>query len=70
MTVEFENKEYELTQDAYYSNGNEGYYQAAAEDAEGNVYMVYWEIQRPDADEEDCCDWNEPSRVEFIEAAE
>jgi hypothetical protein len=37
------------------------WYEAAAEDAEGNAYRVIWEISNPGAeDESDTCDWSTP----------
>lgn len=68
-TVEFENKDYELQEDAYYSNGAGDYYQALANGEDGNRYMVYWYItnENPDTCEEDeMCDWDNPDWIEKI----
>ena len=65
-----------LTQEAYVCGGEyriptpEGkasimvlneWYQASAEDGEGNDYTVIWTIKNPDTeDESDACDWYSP----------
>jgi hypothetical protein len=61
-----------LTQEAYACGGSiraggnsvhelAEWYEAAAEDADGNEYRVIWEISNPDAEDEgDACDWSEP----------
>lgn len=52
-----------LAQDAYYDSGE--YYRAQAygyEDGDLIEYLVQWEINNPDAEEEaDACDWTEYS---------
>ena len=67
--VKFNGKIYTLTQDAYYSNGNTGEYQASAIDKLGNEYMIYWtireDIDQNTAEEDEMCNWDEPSRVEI-----
>lgn len=57
--------EYALKQEAYYSNGYEGRYQANAVDTfDGASVMLYWDIINPDAEEEaDMCDWQNPCEV-------
>lgn len=70
-TVEFENKELTLTQEAFadsdFSNGYEStVYKAHAVDNEGNEYKVYWTpVDNLDeiTDESEACDWTEPSKV-------
>ena len=61
-----------LTQEAYACGGSvragrnsiyelTAWYEAAAEDDNGNDYRVIWEISNPDAeDESDACAWSEP----------
>ena len=71
-SVTFKGKKYVLTQDAWVDGvqGRESYYKAAAEDAEGNEYMVYWNITHPDfnnlEDESEACDWDNPIDVAKI----
>lgn len=70
MTINFEGKTYTLTQDAYYSNGNDGQYQAAAVDKDGRTYMVYWNIlegHEDDENEDTMCDWDNPDEVTLID---
>lgn len=72
-----------LTQDAYSAGGTyrlptedgqpsiyimgPNWYEAPAEDADGNDYMVYWNIlpsyNPADGDESYACDWDSPSAV-------
>lgn len=56
-----------LTQQAYLqSDGNDDWYQAVGVDAEGNEYMIKWEIVCPDAeDESDACDWTQYEVIEL-----
>ena len=73
----FEGTEIELTQDAYITsiNGQEGteYYTAHAQDANGNEYMVNWEIidywrdklEECD-DESNLCDWDNPTDIKRL----
>ena len=71
MKITFEGKTYTLTQDAYYSNGNEGRYQASALDEDGNTYMVLWRIldgHEDDDNEDTMCDWDNPFAVELTES--
>lgn len=61
-----------LTQDAYANGGSiragsrsayelTSWYEAHAEDDNGNEYRVIWEIVNPDTeDESDACDWLDP----------
>lgn len=69
MNVIFEGKEYRLTQDAYVSDDG-ATYQASAQDADNNEYMVVWEVNHPDfenlTDESEACDWENPIRVTRI----
>ena len=63
MKITFKNKVIELTQDAWYNNGR---YQAAGVDADGNVYNVFWDIlegHEEDENEDTMCDWDNPSKV-------
>ena len=65
-------KTIKLTQDAYAQGGSirtggnsifelTEWYEAAAEDEDGNTYRVIWSITNPDTeDESDACDWSEP----------
>lgn len=65
MTITFKEKEYELTQDAYYNNGEDGVYKARAI-KDGEEYMVYWDIlpgHEDDENEDTMCDWDNPSKV-------
>lgn len=59
---------YALKQEAYYSNGYEGHYQAhAIKTYDGTDVMLYWDIINPDAEEEsDMCDWENPCEVARI----
>ena len=61
-----------LTQDAYPQGGSvrtgicelTEWYEASAEDAEGNIYRVIWEIEEDynpeEQGEDEACDWHEP----------
>lgn len=63
MKITFKNKVIELTQDAYYNNGR---FQAAGIDADGNEYTVYWDILEGHEDDEwedTMCNWDEPSMI-------
>jgi len=70
-TVEFEGKEYTLTQQPYIDGKTDDrpHYRAMAVDKEGNDHEVtwnvvdYWEIIE---DESESCDWDEPESVEKI----
>lgn len=60
MKITFKNKVIELTQDAWYNNGR---FQAAGVDADGNVYNVFWDILEGHEDDEwedTMCDWDNP----------
>lgn len=68
-TVNFEGKEYALTQDAYINGQTweEVHFLAEAIDQNGNVYTVRWEV-KDDFTEEDedhgfACNWDAPSSV-------
>ena len=54
-----------LIQDAYVSDcGTQ--YQASAEDMEGNVYVVRWDVICADEDlddESNACNWNKPKSI-------
>jgi len=61
-----------LTEDAYPEGGStrcrlaelHDWYQASAEDAEGNLYRVFWEIIDADCEGgSDACDWDNPWAV-------
>lgn len=59
-TVEYKGKEISLMQYPYISPSREGYYEASAEDDEGNLYDVFWAIIREDCDDEsESCDWED-----------
>ena len=63
MKITFKNKDIELTQGAYYNNGR---FQAAGVDADGNLYTVYWNIlegHEDDENEDTMCDWDNPGMV-------
>ena len=68
-TVYHNGKTLTLTQQAYLdsdgSNDCEGYYSAAAVDADGIDYKVRWEILSgfDGEDEGDACDWENPSLI-------
>jgi hypothetical protein len=65
-------KKITITQDAYINGGSvraggnspyelTAWYEAEAEDADGNEYRVIWTIDNPDAeDQSDACDWENP----------
>lgn len=59
QTVSHEGKTLMLAQQPYLDGTHEHpIYRAAAEDAEGNLYRVMWQIVAPDAeDESEACDW-------------
>ena len=40
------------------------FYEAKAEDEEGNEYLVFWKITDPDAEEDVICDWDNPTYIE------
>lgn len=66
-SVEFEGKQYILTQDAYlHGTHDQPYYRAHAIDATGNEYYVLWSVvdgwdQMDDASNH--CDWQNPVGV-------
>ena len=74
-SVEYDDKEYVLTQDAYCeynANYDRTYYTALAVSANDKpdeygfipYYSVEWEIINPDdEDESNACDWNSPCNV-------
>lgn len=80
--INFNGKEYALTDNAYYESGygrgfsefftdvesgKMEYYTAQAVDENGN-YKIYWKITNPDAElEEDMCDWDNVDAVELID---
>ena len=66
-SVLFEGEEYELTQQAYYNEATGNEYQAHAFDKNGEEFYVFWDIKNPNAEEEeDMCDWDNPTRVSRI----
>ena len=71
-TIDHNGKTLTLTQQAYLdgdgSNDCEGYYSAAAVDADGNDYKVRWEIRDgfDGEDEGDACDWDRPSQIREV----
>lgn len=64
--VDWNGKELRTTQDPYVSDdGSE--YKAHAVDAEGNEYMITWEVVDAEATDESCaCDWDNPREVAKI----
>ena len=74
-TVEFENKEYVLQEQASYSFYKEDTYQAMAIGEDEKKYLIYWNMledykngtEEYQEDEEKSCDWDAPSGVEEIE---
>lgn len=81
--INFNGKEYALTENAYYESGygrgfsefftdvesgKMEYYTAQAVDESGNNYKIKWKITNPDAElEEDMCDWDNADAVELID---
>lgn len=75
QTIKHNGLDLTLTQDAYSTGGtvylgdgsqyNGPRYQAAATDANGNAYMVYWfePAVSEDGDESNACDWDNPDHV-------
>lgn len=44
----------------------DNWYEASAEDSEGNEYRVVWEISNTEAfnnGDNDCCDWDNPAEI-------
>jgi hypothetical protein len=74
-TVEFENKEYVLQEQASYSFYKEDTYQAIAIGEDEKKYLIYWNMledykngtEEYQEDEGKACDWDAPSGVEEIE---
>lgn len=64
--IEVEGKELRTTQDPHVSDdGNQ--YIAEALDAEGNTYLVTWEvIDHETTDESSACDWDHPVGVTLV----
>lgn len=74
--VNFEGKEYTLTQEAYLTGTHENpYYEASGIDSEGNEVTITWEIKEHWLnnegalnglleDEGEACDWDNPVSVE------
>ena len=76
-------KKIKLTQDAYICSGEyrlhtddgkpsiavlSAWYEAMAEDAEGNEYLVVWAVKQgfdaaTNPDESDACDWDNPEEI-------
>lgn len=64
--VEVEGVEYRTTQDPYVSDEGDTY-QAHALDAEGNEYLITWEVANGETeDESDACDWDSPINIKAI----
>lgn len=69
-------EEIKLKQDPYPTGGSfptlEGtfcgnWYEAAAEDENGNDFMIYWtDVDWDIEDESDACDWNNPDYIREI----
>ena len=79
MKVQLDNGktvEVDLTQDAYVTGGsfptawgmyNGEWYEAHAEDEDGNEYIVRWtDVNWGVEDEGDACDWDNPDYVQEI----
>lgn len=61
-TVDYEGTELKIMQQPYLQGDGKGqWYEAIAEDAEGEEYMIRWEIleNAEECEEEDACDWDE-----------
>lgn len=70
-TVEFEGKQYTLTQQPYIDGkmDDRPYYKAIAVDKNGNEHEVVWDVVdnwEEIEDESESCDWDEPESVEKI----
>jgi hypothetical protein len=53
----------QLTQPAYISDSGDTY-QANAEDVEGNLYHVYWDVVDSETgDQSAACNWETPSKI-------
>lgn len=80
MEVKLENGnkvELELIQDAYATGGsfpagkdanyNGNWYEANAEDSDGNEYMVRWtDVNWDEEDQGNACDWENPNYVQIL----
>lgn len=71
--VNYEGKALTLTQEAYVAGTqDQPHYEAAAVDAEGNEYLVRWEVRdnwrdiAESGDESEMCDWDSPAGVEAL----
>lgn len=65
MKTTFENREYTLTQEAYYNAGT-GMYEASAIGEDGKEYQVYFatiEGHENDEWEDTMCDWDNATEV-------
>ena len=72
-TVNYEGKDYTLTQEAYMAGTHDQpHYEAHAVDADGNEYMVQWDVVdnwqeiAETGDQSDMCDWDNPASVEAL----
>lgn len=69
-TITFESKEYTLTQEAYMAGTHDApHFEAHAVDADGNEYMVQWDVRdnwREMDDQSDMCDWDNPASVDAL----
>ncbi len=65
MTVEFNEKIYELEQKAYGTNNGSNTYEALAHEV-GNPdhhVMIVWDVINPEAEMDSVCDWDNPSDI-------
>jgi len=62
QTVTIDGNTITLTQQAYISESGDGY-QAHGTDAQGNEYMVHWDIVADSDDESDACEWDKPTKA-------
>ncbi len=77
MELTINGKTVTLTQEAYPAGGsfpvgqeatyNGHWYEAAAEDNDGNEYIVRWtDVDWSAEDESDACDWDNPNYIQAI----
>lgn len=69
QTVEFEGREISLHENAYIDQiDGETVYTALGHDVKtGHLVRIVWEIESPNADPEDQCNWNRPESVNVID---
>ena len=53
----FNGKRYILKQEPF--RDGDFLYRASAKDENGDAFIVFWEIVRPDLEEDQACDWND-----------